>query len=185
MKMSHYLFSLWHPLELGTFLISFGPFSKCPCFLVRKASLTYFTLLCYWLIVCGNKMSANRRAVNLSALASFQYTTTVDYSFWLMYNIPHLSQQVGPCGSACGAYLIDVQVEDITPTTGWLRSSLPLLIKAKTPRDKSLLLYAARPPQSAQSAILNWNMLTWFVLKSVSILFSFRYRNISYFILGT
>ena len=88
-------------------------------------------------------MSANRRAVNLSALSGFQYTTTVDYSFWLMYNIPHLSQQVGPCGSACGAYLIDVQVEDITPTTGWLRSSLPLLIKAKTPRDKSLLLYDA------------------------------------------
>ena len=68
MKIIHYLFSLWSPLELGTFLISedpypnfelfqtetwyffdfltpppplFGPFPKFPCFLLWKASLSF------------------------------------------------------------------------------------------------------------------------------------------------
>ena len=30
MKMSHYLISLWYPLELGTFLISDGNLKKVP-----------------------------------------------------------------------------------------------------------------------------------------------------------
>ena len=37
-------------------------------------------MLSYWLIVCGYKMSANRRTVSLSALASFQYTITTNYT---------------------------------------------------------------------------------------------------------
>ena len=41
---------------------------------------TYSHKLSYWLIVCGYKVSANRRAVSLSALASFQYTTTTNYT---------------------------------------------------------------------------------------------------------
>ena len=41
---------------------------------------TYSFILCYWLIVCGYEMSVNRRAVSLSALTSFQYTTTVNYT---------------------------------------------------------------------------------------------------------
>ena len=41
---------------------------------------TYSHILSYWLIVCGYEISANRRAVSLSALASFQYTTTTNYT---------------------------------------------------------------------------------------------------------
>ena len=41
---------------------------------------TYSHILSYWLIVCGYEISANRRAVRLSALASFQYTTTTNYT---------------------------------------------------------------------------------------------------------
>ena len=41
---------------------------------------TYSPLLSYLLIVCGYKISANRRAVSLSAFASFQYTTTTNYT---------------------------------------------------------------------------------------------------------
>ena len=41
---------------------------------------TYSPILSYWLIVCRYKMSANRRAVSLSAPASFQFTTTIHYT---------------------------------------------------------------------------------------------------------
>ena len=41
---------------------------------------TYSHILSYWLIVCGYEISANRRAVSLSALASFKYTTTTNYT---------------------------------------------------------------------------------------------------------
>ena len=41
---------------------------------------TYSHILSYWLIVCVYKMSANRRSLSLSALASFQYTTTRNYT---------------------------------------------------------------------------------------------------------
>ena len=41
---------------------------------------TYSHILSYWLTGCGYEISASRRAVSLSALASFQYTTTTNYT---------------------------------------------------------------------------------------------------------
>ena len=38
------------------------------------------TILSYWLKVGGYEVSANRRAVSLSAVASFKYTTTTNYN---------------------------------------------------------------------------------------------------------
>ena len=54
--------------------------------MIKGVAIVYFlvcgqpNLFSYWLMVCGYKMSANRRAVSLSALASFQYTTTRNYT---------------------------------------------------------------------------------------------------------
>ena len=42
--------------------------------------LNFSPILFYGLIVCGYEMSANMRAVSMSALASFQFTTTRNYT---------------------------------------------------------------------------------------------------------